>query len=71
MDKCRSAVIASSDRSDTTLVTESCYTELKDERIPAGKQPKDLRYLQQQLGERAGRTVVNTVVDRECPMQQI
>lgn len=69
MDKCQNSVIASSDRLDTALVTESCCTELKDERIPAGKQPKDLRYLQRQSGERAGRTVANTVVDRECPMQ--
>lgn len=46
MDKCRSVVIASSNRSDRALVTKSCYTELKDERIPVWKHPHGLKYLQ-------------------------
>lgn len=35
MNKCRSVVIASPNRpDDTALATESCYTDLKNERIP-------------------------------------
>lgn len=34
MDKGRSVGKASLNRSDTALVAESCYTELKNERIP-------------------------------------